>query len=191
MLTILKYRVLLITAIFGAFGGALSLLLKVEDLKSYYPSLAALIALIVSLLISFLIKARWNTRHRNKLKIVSALLFGLFLATAFFHTYYVINDTFEYREFAKMTRYVKGEYTQAAINYKKGHPAEEDIDALKNYFGGTAGIGLFWTRTSINNNIFKLIVTYCCLVMFFVGAVSLVTEVLASKYSKSTKRVHS
>ena len=89
MIAILKYRVLLITILFGAFGGALSLLLKIEDLKTYYPSLAILIALTVSLLISFLIKAKWNIRLRNQLKAISVVLFILFLAAAVLHTYYI------------------------------------------------------------------------------------------------------
>jgi hypothetical protein len=89
-----------------------------------------------------------------------------------------------------MSRYVKGNYTEAALSYKKEHPFQKDEEALNKFFGGPSGIELFWTEKSINTNLFKLIISYCCLVMFFVGSVSLLTEVLASKYSKSTKKIH-
>jgi hypothetical protein len=191
MITILKYRILFITLLFGAFGGALSLLLKIEDLKKYYPSLAILIALIVTLLMSFLIKAKWTVKYRNKLKVFAITLFLLFLATAFLHTFYIINNTFEYREFDEMSRYVKGAYSPAAIEYKKGHGFQKDEEALRNYFGGPSGIELYWTKDSINANIFKLIITYCLLIMFFVASISLLTEVLAGRFAKSTKKIHS
>jgi hypothetical protein len=190
MITILKYRILFITILFGAFGGALSLLLKIEDLKNYYPSLAFLIALIVTLLISFLIKARWRTEFRNKLKIASVILFLLFLGASFLHTYFIIDRTFEYREFDDVNRFVKGEYSAAALTFKKDHPNVKDEEALNKEFGGTSGIDIYWTKESINKNILLLIISYCCLVMFFVASVSLLTEVLSSKYGKSTKKIH-
>lgn len=190
MIAILKYRILFITVLFGAFGGALSLLLKIEELKKYYPSLAVLIALIVTLLISFLIKAKWGTRYRNKLKIISVILFFLFLGTAFLHTFYIIDRTFEYREFDTVSRFVKGEYSDAAKVFKKAHPNQTDKEALYNEFGGTSGIDIYWTKDSINKNILRLIISYCCIVMFFVACVSLLAEILAAKYGKSTKKIH-
>ncbi len=190
MIAILKYRILFITILFGAFGGALSLLLRIEDMKNYYPSLAVLIALAVTLLISFLIKAKWETKFRNNLKIAATALFVLFLISAFLHTYYVIDRTFEYREFDQVNRYVKGDYSAAAIEYKKKHLYQKDEEALYNEFGGTSGIEIYWTKESINKNILLLIMTYCCLVMFFVGCISLLVEILSSKYGKSTKKAH-
>ena len=191
MITILKYRILFITLLFGAFGGALSLLLKIEDLKTYYPSLAVLIALTVTLLISFLIKSKWNRHFRNNLKIAATVLFIFFLVAAFLHTYFIIDRTFEYREFDKVNRYVKGAYSETGINYRKEHPRQKDQEALYNGFEGPAGIEIFWTKESINKNIFLLIITYCCIIIFFVSCISLVTEILAAKYSRSTKRIHS
>ena len=77
MIALLKYRVLFITLLFTIFGGALSLLLKIDEMESYYPALAALIALSVSLLISLLTKGRWTTSFKNKVKITATLLFYL------------------------------------------------------------------------------------------------------------------
>lgn len=191
MVTIIKYRILLITVLFGAFGGALSLLLKIEDLKSYYPSLAILIAFSVSLLISFLIKAKWSTHLRNQLKVIVAIVFFLFLATAFLHTYYIIGKTFEYRNFDEVDRYVKGDYSAAALTYKKKHPDLTDEEALYDDFGGVSGISIYWTPQSVNKNILILIISYCMVILFFVACVSLLTEILAGRYSKSSKRIYS
>lgn len=188
MLDLLKYRVVFITLLFGAFGGALSLLLKIEELKNYYPSLAVLIALCVSLLISFLLKARWSTRLRDRLKIVAVLLFLLFVATAALHTYYIINRTFEYREFDEVNRYVKGNYTDTAIAYKKRFPFLKDEEILRDRLEGVTAIEIFWTKESINNNIFRLIASYCGLVLFFVASVTLLSEILATNYRKRTKK---
>jgi hypothetical protein len=188
MITILKYRVALITLLFGAFGGALSLLLKVEDLKTYYPALAALIALTVSLLISFLIKAKWNTHFRNQLKAVSVVLFLLFLGTAGLHTYYIIDRTFEYKEFDEVNRYVKGSYSPMAYEYRKKYPNLSDEEILYQNLGGSTAIDVYWTKDSINKNIFSLIITYCCVVLFFVACISLLLEVSASRYKKQKKK---
>lgn len=188
MITLLKYRVLLVTFLFGAFGGALSLLLKIEDLKTYYPSLAVLIALTVSLLISFLIKARWETGFRNKLKVAATLLFVLFLVSAFVHTYLIINRTIEVREFDTMSRYVTGDYSAAGLAYIKAHPTQTDKEALYNEFGGAEGVPIYWTPTSINNNILLLIITYCAVVLFFVACISLLAEILSGKYGKRGKK---
>ncbi len=43
-----------------------------------------------------------------------------------------------------------------------------------------------WTEESINNNTIKLIISYCAVIIFFVGTVSLLTEILASKYSSQS-----
>lgn len=190
MITILKYRILFITLLFGAFGGALSLLLKIEELKTYYPSLAILIALSVSLLISFLIKAKWSSRFRNKLKVIVAVVFIFFLGTAFLHTFYIIDRTFEYRNFEEVNRYVKGDYSELAKQYKSQHPTLTDEEALYNDFGGPSGINVYWTKRSVDKNILLLIITYSMLILFFVACVSLLTEILAGKYSRSTKRIH-
>lgn len=189
MITLLKYRVLFVTFLFGAFGGALSLLLKIEDLKTYYPSLAVLIALTVSLLISFLIKAKWETGFRNKLKIAATLLFVFFLVAAFLHTYLIINRTIEIREFDEMSRYVTGDYSPAAKEYLNAHRNQTDKEALYNEFGGAEGIPIYWTPKSINNNILLLIISYCAVILFFVACISLLAETLSSKYGKKGKKV--
>lgn len=190
MIVLLKLRVVLITLLFGLFGGALSLLLNVDELHDYYAGLAALIALCVSLLVSFLIKAKWNVAYRNQLKKVSALLFFLFIIAAFMHTYLFINSVFKYKDFDNnISYYVKGTvYTQAALNCRKDHPTiSSDAAMMVNCFESPENKGDAWTEESINNNTVLLIISYCMVIMFFVGTVSLLGEILAARYSKSQK----
>ena len=193
MIKLLKYRVLFITLLFGLFGGALSLLLKVDEMQTYYPALAMLIALCISLLISFLIKGKWNTSFRNKLKLTATILFIFFLISAAFHTYYFLNNTFKYAGFdGKEAYYVRGSiYTPAAIKCRQDHPAiTSDAGMLEICFEGTEGKMQAWTEQSINNNIMTLIISYCTVILFFVAVVSLLTEILALKYDKSNKKLY-
>ncbi len=186
MVAFLKLRVVFITLLFGLFGGALSYLLKIDELQSYYPALAALIALCVSLLISFLIKGRWTVVFRNKIKKMSAILFSLFLIAAFIHTYLFINSVFKYKDFTgEVSYYVKGSvYTEAALKCKKDHPKiTSDAAMMYACFESPEEKTEAWTEESINNNVFMLIVSYCAVILFFVGTVSLLTEILASRYS--------
>ena len=192
MIQLLKYRVLFITLLFGLFGGALSLLLKIDEMQAYYPALASLIALCVSLLISFLIKSRWNTHFRNKLKLVATVLFVFFLIAAALHTSYFLNNTFKYEGFGgKTAYYVKGSvYTPAALKCRKDHPViTSDAAMLELCFEGTGGKGQAWTEQSINNNVLTLIVSYCTVILFFVAVVSLLVEILVLKYDKSNKKL--
>lgn len=193
MLVLLKLRVAFITLLFGLFGSALSLLLKIDELKNYYPALAALIALCVSFLISFLLKNKWNISFRNKIKKIAFLLFVLFLISSFIHTYFFINSVFKYKDFSgNISYYVKGsEYTQAAIKCRKEHPnISSDAAMIVNCFESPEEKTEAWTEESINRNTLLLIISYCFVIIFFVGTISLLTEVLASKYSKSKRVIH-
>lgn len=183
-------RVIFITLLFGLFGSALSYLLKIDELQSYYPGLASLIALCVSLLISFLIKGKWTTAFRNKIKGVAAILFTLFIIAALLHTYFFINSVFKYEDFnGNVSYYVKGNvYTQAALKCRKQHPEiNSDAAMMVSCFESPEQKTEAWTEESINNNVFKLIISYCAVIIFFVATVSSLTEILASKYkSKSS-----
>ncbi len=194
MVTFLNLRVVFITLLFGLFGGALSYLLKIDELQSYYPALAALIALCVSLLISFLIKGKWTLAFRNKIKKIASLLLVLFIISAFVHTYLFINSVFKYEDFnGNISYYVKGSvYTQAAEKCRKEHPdISSDAAMMTACFESPENKAEAWTEDSINNNVFGLIVSYCAVIIFFTGTVSLLTEILASKYTKAVKGVKS
>jgi hypothetical protein len=184
ILEILNNRVTYITLIFGAFGGALSLLLKIEELKTYYPSLSILIALLVSLLVSLLIKGKRGPKVRNRFKIAALVLFVLFLICAIQHTRYIINKSFEYHEFDETNRYVKGIYSDSGLATKKRYPSLNDEQILYQKMGGADGIKIFWTPVSVDNNIFLLVVSYCGIVLFFVASITFFLELLAEEEMK-------
>ena len=76
-----------------------------------------------------------------------------------------------------------------AHDYKKKYPNLSDEEILYERLGGTSAIDVYWTKESINKNIFSLIITYCCIVLFFVACISLILEVIGSRYKKTKKKV--
>jgi hypothetical protein len=190
IIKVLNNRVTYITLIFGLFGGALSLLLKIQDMKTYYPALASLLALVVSLLVSLLIKGKRNPRIRNTFKFIAAVLFVLFVGCAIVHTNYIIKKTFEYHEFDEMNRYVIGDYSDAGLNMKRKYPMLTDEQILYQKMGGPDGIAIFWNKSSIDNNIFILIISYCGVIIFFVASVTFLTELLAEGDNTGKRKRH-
>lgn len=188
ILKVLNDRVTYITLLFGLLGGALSLLLKIEDMKAYYPALASLIALVVSLLVSFLIKGKRDRKSKNRLKVWASILFVLFLGFAGIHTKYVITKTFEYHEFDEVNRYVKGNYSDTAIALKKRFPHLNDEQILYQQMSGPDSIKQYWTAESVDTNIFLLIASYCGVILCFVAVVTLLTEILAEDKEAKNKR---
>lgn len=190
ILKVLNNRVTYITVLFGLFGGGLSLLLKIEDMKTYYPALASLIALVISLLVSLLIKGKRDRKSRNRFRISAVILFLLFLGFAAIHTKYVITKTFEYHEFDEVNRYVKGVYSDTAIALKKNFPQLSDEKMLYQKMSGVDSIKQYWTPESVDANLFILIATYSGLVLCFVAVITLMTEILAEEEGrkKSPKR---
>ncbi len=190
---LLKARVLVITALFGLFGFALPKLLEMDELQSYYNALTPLLALVVSFLISFMLKAKWSIKLRNTLKMISVLVFVLLLGIVFLHTHLYIKDTFRYSDFEGNvgTYYVKGNvYTARAKQFLSEHPEfESDSELVKEGFGGPEGKNLVWTQESINNNILWLITSYSLLVIILVALLSMILEILVLNYSKSNKKL--
>lgn len=189
MIKLLKYRAALLTVLFGLFGGAISKLLVIDEMAWYYTALASIIALVVNLLVSFLLKGRWNTQVKNYTKITSILLFLALIVTVFLHTKYFIEGTFTYRGYDnEISYYVKGnEYTPVAIEFKKANPyVQSDSDLIREGFGSPDEKYKAWTEESINETKLKLISTYSLIIIFFVGLISILIEVLMGHYGKAT-----
>lgn len=192
MTALFKYRILFITGIFAAFGGALKLLLQIDELQTYYSSLAPLLALIVSFLISFLLKAKWTVSLRNKLKIVSIVLFAAVIIVVFFYTRLFIKSTFKFVDYKDQVSYhvkgLKSSYTKLALDYKKTHPevtSDEKLVALG--FEGPHNKKFIWEEDSINDNLLLLISGYCLLVILIVAELSFIIEILNYKSKKREK----
>lgn len=191
MIKLLKYRAALLTVLFGLFGGAVSQLLLIDEMAWYYTALASILALVVNLLVSFLLKGRWNIRMKNYTKITTVLFFFALLTALFLHTKYFIEGTFPYRDFEdQVSYYVKGsEYTAIAKEFKKASPdIQSDADLVREGFGSPAEKGKVWTEQSINETKLKLISTYCLIIIFFVSLISILLEVLMGRYGKTTSK---
>lgn len=192
MIKLLKYRAALLTVMFGLFGGAISKLLVIDEMTGYYTALASIIALVVNLLVSFLLKGRWNTRLKNNIKIICFALFIALVGFLYMHTKYFIENTFPYSDFENNVSYhVKGsEYTLAAKKFKAEHQyIESDADLVREGFGSPEEKGKVWTQESIDKNWLRLVLSYSLIVIFFVGLVSVLIEVLISQYGKSTEKL--
>ena len=176
----------MIGVIFGLFGSALSTLLSVKEMSWYYTGLAALIALVVNLLVSFLLRGKWNVRYRNRIKVISIVLFLGLLVTVYMHTKYFLECTFAYEDFEQVGYYIKGDvYTADALKFKADNPhIVEDGDLVKEGFS-LAEKNRVWTPESIRRNTLKLISSYSFCVIFFVGIISILLEVLMGHYGRS------
>ncbi|WP_194973115.1 hypothetical protein [Aquiflexum lacus] len=191
MIKLLKYRAALIGVLFGLFGGGLANLLAIEEMALYYTSLATMIALVVNLLVSFLLKGKWNLKIRNQLKYISVGLFFSLIVILITHTKFFLEGTFSYSDFDNNTSYhIKGsEYTQLAKKFKLENPyIESDNDLIREGFGSPEEKGKVWTQDSINQSWLKLLITYSLMVVFFVGLISILIEILMSKYEKTTRK---
>lgn len=192
MIQLLKYRAALLGVLFGLFGGAISQLLAIEEMTLYYTALASIIGLVVNLMVSFMLKGKWNARMKNTIKITCAFFFVALVVTLFMHTKFFIEGTFSYQNFENEVRYyIKGsEYTAVAKKFKEENPyIESDEDLIREGFGSPEEKGKVWTQESINNNWMKLLTTYCLIIIFFVSLISILIEVLMGKYGKTTGKM--
>ncbi|WP_343852852.1 hypothetical protein [Algoriphagus jejuensis] len=166
--------------------------MAIEEMTLYYTALASIIGLVVNLMVSFMLKGKWNAKVKNTLKGICAFFFVALVATLFMHTKFFIEGTFSYQNFEnEVSYYIKGsEYTNVAKKFKEENPyIESDEDLIREGFGSPEEKGKVWTQESINNNWMKMLTTYCLIVIFFVGLISILIEVLMGKYGKSTGKM--
>ncbi|RDC62699.1 hypothetical protein [Adhaeribacter pallidiroseus] len=181
MIQLLKSRALLISVLFGLFGNALAQLLVIDEMTWYYTALASLISLVINLLATFLLRGRNTNRRRNYVKLFCLLTFIGLIATVYLHTKYFMAGTFPYSGYdEKVSYYVKGtEYTPLALKFKEEHPEiQSDSDLVHEGFGSPSEKDRVWTAQSIDQNKLKLISSYSLVVMFFVGLISVLLEVI-------------
>jgi hypothetical protein len=190
MIKLLKYRAALISAMFALFGSALTNLLVVKEMGWYYTGLAALIALVVNLLVAFLLKGKWSIHFRNNIKAIAFLLFLGMLFTVYLHTKYFLECTFQHEEYnGEGGYYIKGDvYTKAALQYKAENPFIVSDEELVEKGFSVADKDKVWTPDSIKGNTLKLISSYSFCVIFFVGIISILLEVLIGHYGRTTIR---
>jgi len=191
MLKLLKSRVVLVTALFAAFGGALSKLLKIDEMEGYYVALTSLIALLTTLLISFLLKGVWSKKRKKTLQIILSITSVLFIISALYHTNVFLTKTISYHhpKDRPASYLVKGKnYSVEGVRRKALYPDYNDDEILYQALGGPTGKTHLWDQSDINANTFALITSYVLLVIFFSGSTFALLEILSSQYAKSTAR---
>ncbi len=139
---------------------------------------------------------------RARVRWISIILFIAFLISCFLFIWlFRFQLTFEMKEFDpsnksgapgiagyKTIRYVKGVYyTPDALSYIKDNPGiENDPAQLVKTFGGSGEIESIWDNRSRNLAQFYLMLCYSAFVLLFVANVSLLCEVLVTKYKNTT-----
>ncbi|RTL60263.1 MAG: hypothetical protein EKK37_05345 [Sphingobacteriales bacterium] len=182
MLSILKSRVILVTALFGVFGGALSLLLKIDEMQRYYVALSMLVAFLISLLLSFLLKGSLKGRMKQTLKIILSVGFVLFIVSALYHTKIFLEKTMAYHYPAgSRTSYLvkANNYSEDGKKRKALNAAMTDEELLYQQLGGPGGKRHLWDSGEIDSNTFSLITSYIILIIFFSGSVFALLEILS------------
>jgi hypothetical protein len=197
---LLNYRIAFITVLFAAFGGILSTIMNIASVGSWsYAAIASLIAVVTSLFISLLLKREWTDKVRLRVQRISTGLFIAFIICCLAFIWLVrFGLTFEMQEFDndktlanptgkvayKTIRYVKGvSYTADAQQYIRENPgAGDNTTELVQAFGGSAEMNAIWSEDSRDLAQFYLMFGYCLFVLLFVANVSLLCEVLVTKY---------
>ena len=191
MLSILKSRVTLVTALFAAFGGGLSLLLKIDEMQRYYVALSALVAFLISLLLSFLLKGSLKRKAKQSLKIILSVGFILFIIAALYHTRSFLEKTiaYHYPAGSSVSYLVKGNtYSTEGDSKKALHPTMTDEEIIYHQLGGPLGKRHLWNQSEIDANTFSLISSYIVLIIFFSGSVFALLEILALTNAANLRR---
>ncbi len=187
LLSLLKSRVVLVTFLFAAFGGALTLLLKIDEMQRYYIALSSLVALLMSLLLSFLLKGMVKKKQKLILKAVLSAGFICFIGSALYHTNLFLNATIPYRYPVGSTSYLvkANAYSKQGEKFREKYPSLADDQLLYMHLGGAPGKTFLWEQRDINANTFKLITSYIILLVFFAGSVFALLEILVMYYAPS------
>lgn len=205
----LKYRIAFITILFTAFGGILSTIMNIDSIPNWsYAAIASLISLVLSLYISFLLKEPWTKKIKTRVRRISTMLLVAFVISCFvFIWLFRFQLTFEVNEYdaahsfadttsgiaySKPVRYVKGVYYTKDVRdtIKKDPDLARDPAALLKAAGGSKYIDFVWDKRSRDLAQFYLLLSYTVFVLLFVANVSLLCEVLTTKYKdKETTRI--
>lgn len=180
----LKYRTLLIVAFFILLSYLITVVLGFHMLRFQYIIIATLTSLIISLLVSSLLKNKVQRRTKSSMQVFCISILILFISTVAFHIYYFQLHTFIYSGFSgKSAYYIKGnEFTSLGNSLKIAHPNMAEADILKKLLGGPGQASRLWMENSIISARLKILFSYTASILFLSLFISLLLELLALKY---------
>lgn len=194
-------QALIVTAIFGLFGGALTNFLGIPELKIRYMGISCLLGLVLILLIKLLLKVSKRARIKLILKIIAVVLFvGLFIS--FFRFDGVFSDyTFEYRDIDSVSSsYIKGSdeglqrsAKEFIVKFEKDEGRTPSDQELLDNAGGIYekasinNIHKVWTPVSILSGKKILIRSYIIMAMLFLASIYFITEVILIFFAERKK----
>ncbi|MEP6584973.1 MAG: toll/interleukin-1 receptor domain-containing protein [Ginsengibacter sp.] len=188
---ILRYRTffmivistLLVAVVTGIFG--------IHALRFQYIAIAALSLFVTSMLVLSLLKSKMQYRLRSRLQLICISFFTVFIAALAFHIYYSQSNTFPYTGFGgKAAYYIKGNgFTHLGDSLMKAHRYMAETDILRKLLGGPGGASRLWIPASIISAKIKILFSYTAVMIFFGLFISILTELLATKYKPATQAV--
>lgn len=198
-------QALIVTSIFGLFGGALTKFLGIPELTLRYMSIASLLGLVLILLINLLLKVSKKASVKLILKIIAIVLFVV-LVISFFRYDRLFGDvTFEYTDIDSVkTNFIKGtekgmqqsasEFLERFIKDNGRIPTDQEF--LDNAGGiyekaGINNVAKVWTPASILSNKRLLIQSYILMAMLFLASIYFITEVILNFYKERKKQAPS
>lgn len=188
MIAFLKYRIAVVTIFFTAFGGAMAKIFEVDELAARYLGFSFLIAVVMNLLVSFLLKGEWNVGIRKKTQRIAIILFVLLIASFAVHVTAYEGRVFRYHVFDGDTYLVKGDrYTPLGDSLQRSKPTFTPGDIL-NHLGGPSQNSLLWDNDSLVHNRIILVGTFVMVVIFFSAIASLLLEILTIRYRRRPNR---
>jgi hypothetical protein len=198
IISFIKGRAGIVTAIFGLFGFALQkLLLKISDnlLGEFGFIFALLFAFITCMVFSLILRGDFKNRQTKKFRIFkNRLNTGIILSSiglvciGFFYFYLVNTQTLNYKSFDTQTRLLKGEYKKE-LNIEAlkksiiaNNPPTVSVseEALIREVGGSSEA--LYSSESLAKTRFLLLVVYCLFIIFFTAVTYIVPDIITVYY---------
>lgn len=199
IISFIKSRATIVTAIFGIFGAALQkLILKINDnlLGDFGFIFALLFAFITCMVFSLVLRGDYKNRKSEKFKVFkrrlnTGIIFSsIFLVCIGFFYFYLVNTrTVIYKPYGETTRLIKGEYKteldiadmrKSILAADPGTKSITDASLIKEA-GGTAEA--LYTPESLAQNRFLLLVVYCLFIIAFTAVSYIVPDIVSVFYS--------
>jgi hypothetical protein len=198
---LLLARAALIAALFSLFGGVLSALYDVDDIRTYvYISMACLFSFITSLLISFFLTGKWNAKIKKIYIIILPVFFIISFAGFIWYETLFDKYTFSYTPYSigsdslphadtRLRLLRSDQYTDTVkkIIRDNNYTNESELDSslIDNWAGGYPLRNKLWVNGAISGVKIYLMSVYIGLIIVLTIIISILIEVLFRKYHRT------
>jgi hypothetical protein len=195
---LLLARATFISALFALFGGVLSSLYNIDDVRtSTYVSMAGIFSFMTSLLVSFLLSGKWTLKAKRIYIFLLPLLILLSFAGFVWYEKVFDNYSFPYTPYSigadslpqagsRLRLLRSDQYTDTVkkIIIDNHYSNESDLDSslIDDWAGGFPYRDKLWVKGAISGVKIYLMTIYISLIMALTIIISLLIEILSKKY---------